>query len=666
MSGGRMTAIAGIAFSLASPAAAQIAPLPPADPEFEAALPPLDATETVPPPATPLPPPDPELSQPLTPLGTFDLSPTATAAVSTDEEAPPIPYTVELSGLKEIGLESQFRPLSALLKDGRKAANAAQVGARADEDVALIGRLLRAEGYYDGKATANVDPVAQAGQPLLVKLIAAPGPRYNLGTIAITGAAPEPTAIGLEALALKSGDPIQAAPIEAAEANVALVLPERGYPFVKIGEREILLDDATHLGDYTLPLDAGPKSSFGEVRTTGDPVFTAEHVRVFPRFKAGEVYDSRKVDDLRQALVATSMFSQVGVEPVRTGRTNPDGTETVDLIVNQNKGPWRTLAAGAGYGTGEGIKVTGSWTHRNFFPPEGALTLGAVAGTQEQSINAGFRRSNAGKRDRTVQAGLSVARQDFEAYNAQTVSLTGSISRTSTPIWQKRWTYSIGGELIATRETRLREDSLTERVRSTYFIVAAPMQLGYDTSDSLLDPTRGFRITGRLSPEAQKQNGGGYDVYARMLVEASTYYGITDSLVLAGRTRVGSIVGAGRASIAPSRRYYSGGGGSVRGFGFQELGPRDLNNDPLGGRSVTEFAIEARYRFGDYGIVPFIDAGRVGQSSAPSLSGMRYGVGIGGRYYTNFGPMRVDIATPLNRRPGEAKVALYISIGQAF
>ena len=104
----------------------------------------------------------------------------------------------------------------------------------------------------------------------------------------------------------------------------------------------------------------------------------------------------------------------------------------------------------------------------------------------------------------------------------------------------------------------------------------------------------------------------------------------------------------------------------MRGFGYQGLGPRDFDNKPLGGRALTEFAIEARYRFGDFGIVPFLDAGRVSESSAPSVSGLRYGAGIGGRYYTNFGPLRVDIATPLDRRAGEAVVAVYISIGQAF
>lgn len=610
--------------------------------------------------------PDPTLTAPLPPIATFDATPPpAQAAASADEEAPRILYRLNLRGLEEVDLEDRFRSLSALLQDGRKAANAAQVSARAEEDVQLAERLLRSEGYYDGIATASVDPVPDAAGQLVVTLTATPGERYALDAIAVTGTAPEPARLARSALDLERGDPIVAAAIETAEANVALRLPEQGYPFVEIGARDILLDETDHRGDYTLPVTSGPRSSFGGFRTDGDPVFDVGHIGILSRFDRGELYDSRKVDDLRQALVATSLFSTVSVEPVRTGAVAPDGTESVDLLVRQTKGPWRSLAASAGYGTGEGIKLTGSWTHRNLFPPEGALTVTAVAGTQEQSVNTIFRRSNAGKRDRTVQLGASIARQRFDAFNAQTINMSGSISRTSTPIWQKRWTYSIGGELIATRETRF-DRSQVDRTKSTYFIAALPLQLGYDASDSLLDPTSGFRVTGRLSPEAQKRTSGGFDGYARMLVETSGYFAVSDSIVLASRARVGSIMGASRDTIAPSRRLYAGGGGSVRGFGFQELGPKDANNDPLGGRSLTEFAVEARYRFGNFGVVPFVDAGRVGRGSAPSISGLRYGAGIGGRYYTNFGPLRVDVATPIDRRRGEARVALYISIGQAF
>ncbi len=644
------------------------------DPAFETSLPPLAETAPVPAVAPDSgtapdasikePAADPELAAPLPPLATFDTTPPPATEVA-DEATPKIRYRLIIEGLKQVGLEDEFRDLSALLEDGRDAANAAQISARADEDVGLAERLLRADGYYDGIATVAIDTLPNASNSLTVTLSATPGPRYRLGKVVVTGAAPEPTTLALDALSLKTGDPIVAAEIESAEARIALKLPEAGYPFVAVGQRDILLDERDHHGDYSLPVDAGPKGRFGRIRTEGDPVFTTEHLGVISRFDQGELYDSRKVDDLRQALIATSLLATNAIEPIRTGEVAADGTETVDILVQQSKGPARQLAGSAGYGTGEGIKLTGSWTHRNLFPPEGALTVEAVAGTLQQSLGTTFRRSNAGQRDRSFALGASVARQDFDAYNAQTITLSGSLSRQSTPIFQKRWTWSVGGEIIATRETPFEVTTL-DRDRNTYFIAAIPLQLGYDRSNSQLDPTKGFRLSGRLSPEAQKRSGGGFDSYARLLAEGSAYYPVTEAIVLAGRARVGSIVGASRDDIAPSRRYYSGGGGSVRGFGYQELGPKDIDDKPIGGRSLTEFALEARYRFGNYGIVPFFDAGRVGESSTPSLKNMRYGAGIGVRYYTNFGPFRLDLATPINRQPGESKVALYISIGQAF
>lgn len=648
------------------------------DPAFEQSLPPLSPLlpapasgpgssssngDTVAEPVADLPA-DPALTAPLAPIATFDAAPPPEIDVAS-EKLPEIRYTLVVKGLKPVGLDDAFRDLSALLQDGRRAANAAQVSARADEDVQLAERLMRSEGYYDGIATVAIDTLPNATNSLTVELSATPGPRYHLGRIAITGAPPEPTALARKALTLDTGDPIVAADVQSAEAAISLRLPEAGYPFVEVGQRDILLDDRDHQGDYALPIISGPKSRFGAIRTEGDPVFTPEHLTVISRFDKGELYDSRQVDDLRQALVATSLLATNAIEPVKTGQTAADGSEIVDVLVRQTKGPARQLAGSAGYGTGEGIKLTGSWTHRNLFPPEGALTVEAVAGTQQQSLGTTFRRSNAGQRDRSFALGASVARQDFDAYNAQTITLTGSLSRQSTPIFQKRWTWSIGGELIATRETPF-EAATLDRDRKTYFIAAIPLQLGYDRSNSQLDPTKGFRLSARFSPEAQKRSGGGFDGYARILTEGSLYYPLSEALTLAGRARVGSILGAARDDIAPSRRYYAGGGGSVRGFGYQELGPKDIDDKPIGGRSLTEFAIEARYRFGNYGIVPFFDAGRVGEASTPSLKNMRYGAGIGVRYYTNFGPFRIDVATPINRQPGESKIALYISIGQAF
>jgi translocation and assembly module TamA len=136
--------------------------------------------------------------------------------------------------------------------------------------------------------------------------------------------------------------------------------------------------------------------------------------------------------------------------------------------------------------------------------------------------------------------------------------------------------------------------------------------------------------------------------------------------VVAGRLRFGTIQGAGLFDIAPSRRLYAGGGGSVRGFAYQALGEQAPDGSPVGGRSLNEGSIEARYRFGNYGVVAFVDAGQAYRQTTPQFNDLRYGVGLGGRFYTNFGPMRLDVATPLNRRAGESRFNIYVSIGQAF
>ena len=450
--------------------------------------------------------------------------------------------------------------------------------------------------------------------------------------------------------------------MEAAEANVLLRLPQEGYPFPELGLRDIVLDPDTHVGDYTLPLTPGPQARFGGFYTQGDLAFDERHVGVLARFRRGELYDRRKVDDLREAMVSTRLFRTVSAEPVLTGETAPDGTQYVNILVRQEAGPARTLDANIGYSTGEGLRVEGAWEHRNLFPPEGALRLAAIAGTQEQSASIRFRRSNWGKRDRALLLQLEAGRHDYPAYQGYTARLYGLVTRESTPIWQKRWTYAYGAEILATNENR--DGNAHVSLSDAYFIGGLVGQLGYDRSNSLLDPTSGFRLLARVNPEASLRNGA--DFYLRSLIDGSVYYPVGENIVIAGRVRFGSIFGIPRDQLAPSRRLFAGGGGSVRGFGFQELGPRDINNVPIGGRSLNEFAIEGRYRFGNYGVVAFVDAGQVYESEYPNFSNLRFGVGVGGRVYTSFGPVRVDVATPIGRREGEALVTVYVSIGQAF
>jgi translocation and assembly module TamA len=189
----------------------------------------------------------------------------------------------------------------------------------------------------------------------------------------------------------------------------------------------------------------------------------------------------------------------------------------------------------------------------------------------------------------------------------------------------------------------------------------------YDGSDDLLDPKRGFRLGARISPELSLQ--GTVFSYVRAQFDGSFYLFASDQLTFAGRGRLGTIVGASRDRIAPTRRFYSGGAASVRGYGYQAIGPRDANNAPIGGRSLAELSFEARYRFGSmnqFGIVPFIDAGTISADPWPSIQEMRVGAGIGVRYYSNFGPIRIDVGTPLNPQQGDSRIGVYVSLGQAF
>uniref|UniRef100_UPI0015757577 autotransporter assembly complex protein TamA n=1 Tax=Sphingomonas bacterium TaxID=1895847 RepID=UPI0015757577 len=607
---------------------------------------------------------DPQLAQPLTPLASFDTAPLETAADVRDKNAPRIRYDTRIEGLDKVNLKSSWQALSALRGGHGKADNATQVTARAREDEALAVRLMKSLGYYDGTATSVVAQVpAGERSTLAVTVTAVPGTLYRLGKVTVNTGPTTPPDLVRRELPLATGDPIDALRVQGSEANVSLTLPQQGYPFVKVGDRDILLDERAFTGDYTLPVDTGPRSSFGRIATTGDDVFGLPHLDVFPRFREGQLYDSRLRDDLRDALVATGLFSSISVEPQRTGVIEPDGTERIDLLVRQAIGPEHALAGQAGYATGQGFSLTGSYTDRNRFPEEGALILTGIAGSQEQGASANFRRSNAGRRDRTFSALVSVDHTNYDAFNAFTATVSARWSYVSTPIWQKRITYYYGGEIAGTNES-VYDFGLGDRTRRNYLIAALPAQVQFDTSDNLLNPSRGYRIALTGSPETSVQ--GSVSPYARLQLDGSYYRSVSSSLVLAGRLRVASILGIARDDLAPSRRYYGGGGGSVRGYGYQRLGPFDPQGNPVGGRSLDEFSIEARYRFGNFGIVPFLDGGNAYESSRPKFSSPRFGAGIGGRFYTNFAPFRIDVATPLNPRPGDGKIALYISIGQAF
>jgi translocation and assembly module TamA len=587
----------------------------------------------------------------------------ATTAVA--DAAGNIRYIVAVEGLASVGAAEEllhsFRQQSALEAERKKPANAAQIGRRASADADLLAELLRSQGYYDAAVEPSTEKV---GGALRVVLTADPGAQYRFATVELPGleAAGSNTGKLRDAFNVRAGDPVIATDVIAGGVALTQALGEEGFAQAKLGEQDIEVNHQTHLATLSLPVDPGPIARFGTIHVNGRPPFSARHVATIARFRRGDPFQRSKVDDLRRALIQTTLIANADIElvPVQGGRT-------VDINVRLEPAPSHTIAGELGYGTGQGVRAEASWTDRNFFNPEGAVTVRGIAGTKEQLFGVQFRRSNFLQRDQTLNVQLSASHQKFDAYEAKTVDLAANIERQSNFIWQKKWTWSYGGEWLATDERGVFSTAGIKDTK-TFLIAALPISLGYDGSDSLLDPTRGFRLSGRLSPELSYHSKRFN--YARAQIDASAYHPISDRVVVAGRVRFGTIIGAGLFEMAPSRRFYSGGGGSVRGYGYQQLGPKDQDGDPIGGRGLAEFGLETRIRLkqfgGNFGIVPFFDGGSLTTESLPDFKDWRLAAGVGVRYYSSFGPIRIDLGFPLNRQKGDGPFAVTVSLGQAF
>ncbi|WP_419722919.1 autotransporter assembly complex protein TamA [Sphingobium aquiterrae] len=572
-------------------------------------------------------------------------------------------YTVQLTGVDEIAdaqFTQRFGELSVLKQGEGKVANLAQINRRIKEDQDVLDRLMRAKGYYNARIRGSVASPAAGGNRLAVTMDVVPGTLYTLASVEVQGleSTGEHEPKLREAFPVKVGDPINADAIVAAQGSLATALGENGFPFAKVQDPEIRVDHEEQKGDLDIVIAPGSYRTFGKIVVTDDSIFSARHVQRIARFDPGDPYMASDLQDLRRALVQTGLVSSVTLTPKDAG----DGTH-VDTLVDVTPAPYRTVAGEIGYGTGEGFRLEGSWQHRNFFPPEGAITVRGVAATQEQSGSVTYRRGNFKKRDQVLTGLFSISNINRNAYAARTVQVSGTLERQTNIIFQKKWVWSVGAELLASNE----RDGLSRIAgggRRTYLIGALPGGLTYDGSDDLLNPTKGFRLGARISPELSFQNSTfGYVVTQ---VDGSIYQPVNDRVVVAARTRLGSILGSSASRIAPSRRFYAGGGGSVRGYGYQDIGPRDANNDPIGGKSLAEFSLETRVRFGNFGVVPFVDAGNISTSFLPRFRDLRIGAGVGARYYSNFGPIRIDVGTPINPQKGDPRIAVYVSLGQAF
>jgi translocation and assembly module TamA len=543
---------------------------------------------------------------------------------------------------------------------------------------AEIAQALRSRGYYDARVSATVNGRSVEDWEALdaierqpesdktpIKIDVVSGPIYKVGDIEIQGP-PDivgPPSLDRSKLALALDKPADAAVILATGDQVLSQIRDRGYALASVTRKEVVVDHATRKVSVTYVVAAGPPTRMGRVRFEGTDKINIVYLQRRVPFEQGEPYKPAKLDALRDRLTSLGVFNAVRIQE----GTALDASGELPIDVSLVDRPSHTLGFGAGYETLRGFSVNGYWLHRNLFGEAESLRLsaevnhigqGALLEDFGYSFKVDFRKPDwwVKRQDATINA--AAINEIYDAYHRQAMTLAMGLDRVLNPHWRVR--AGVYGEV-----------SQIERygIWGTYQLIGLPLQVNLDQSNSDVDPTRGYRLTLNVTPFADFTQGG--NLFAILKLVGTTYVDLTGDgrSVLAGRAAFGAIPGGTSAHIPFDKLFYAGGGGSVRGFAYQSAGPRDAFNNPLGGASLIETSLEFRQRIGSsFGAVAFVDAGSAYTETLPTLSQPlpRLGAGVGLRYYTDFGPVRLDVAVPLNKRESDASFGLYVSIGQAF
>jgi translocation and assembly module TamA len=533
---------------------------------------------------------------------------------------------------------------------------------RAESAAADVLSVLRSEGFYESVVTADV---GEGDQPQAVVTVA-PGPRFLFAEPRIEwrGAPPVPTAqlAGKAALGLTIGGAGRAADVLGAEGRVVAAVQKRGYADAKVQPREVVVDHEPRTVQPTFHIDSGARVMLDGVHLTTTGRTQPAWVAGLPPWKPGAIYDPDQIAELEKRLRDTSVFDSVTV--ALDPKPDAAGLRPVDVALVDR--PKSTLELGATYSTAEGSGVDGKWINYNLLGRGDTLTVSAkVANILSQlGVELDLPDWNILGAPRTLKLSTSVYNDDTNAYLERGFRIGSDLEQR---IGRNDFrTVGLSFGLSRDEEPDVIDGVLVKRYRPLATI-GTLASFSVDRSNDILNPTRGWRFEARAEPTFSF--GDGSIAYVRTQLQASAYepFDATAATVLAERFRIGTIFNGSIPAIPASQRFYSGGGGSVRGYAYQDVGPRFPDNSPEGGISLIESSLELRRRIaGPIGAVIFVDSGVLGTTQTFNLKAASSGAGFGLRYDLGFAPLRADIAFPLDRRTGDASVQVYLSIGQSF
>lgn len=581
---------------------------------------------------------------------------------------------------KTANVDDLIKGASRLVADEKKAASGSGgLLAKARGDYRRLLMALYGEGRYGGTISIKVDGQEVADLPADTQLPDTskivinvdPGPQFLFARASITELAPpvEERRNKLqtpEEAGFKSGEIAKSGVILKAERLAVEAWRRQGYAKAKVTNENIVADHEGNVVDADITLAPGQLAHYGPVTVQGTERMDPEFVAYMADLEPGKQYDPADLERTRRRLARMDVFRSTSIQEAQ--EINRDGILPIDLIVQERKP--RRFGVGANYSTLDGAGVEAFWMHRNLFGKAERLRFDAkvsgIGGSQDSSfdpknftyqLGTTFTKPGVFTPDTDFVSSLTGKREVLDNYTETSVNGQAGF----THIFDE---YMSGRLFANVSHARFDDDYYGKR---DFFTVGMLGGILLDKRDNQTNATSGYYAEGVIEPFYEIKNGS---FSTKFTAEGRGYYGFgaDNRVVLAGRLKVGSIVGADMKDLPPDKVFFAGGGGSVRGYAYRSIGVNKPGDVVIGGRSLVEMSGEVRTKVTDsIGVVGFVDGGYVGEETYPDFAeNLRLGAGAGLRYDTSLGPIRFDVAVPLNRKQGDSSFAFYVGIGQAF
>ncbi|WP_444921508.1 autotransporter assembly complex family protein [Microbulbifer sp. CnH-101-G] len=523
-----------------------------------------------------------------------------------------------------------------------------------------LEKLLRSEGYYDAIVRESVE-----GREIKYQVI--PGPRYLIKSLDII--MPADLRAGFPGLPIGVGDPLQADEVlegvqtitQYLNNNACLLNVDVTY------QATVIHQEAAARLEYRVA--PSPEVMVGDVQVLGATSVEEDYLRGKLDINPGDCFSRSKLDAAQLRLLRTNLVSNV------TSQVSEPYGGIVDINFIVQERNHRTVTLGVGYTSDEGAGVSASWEHRNIFHRGEKLEVSSKVNKVKQSLESKLSIPRFFNDKQRFTGSVGLTGEDVDSYTSRALTLKGLVSRKLS----KHRTISAGAELKFSRVDE-KVDGAVEGgdPDENYHLLAFPLGFKLNTTDKPLDARRGATTALEVKPYLDLKNNS--TSFVKNILQLTAYKTAESARyepTLALRIKAGAITGAPNLELPADERFYAGGGGSVRGYGYQELGPRLVEidadgqeslSDAIGGRGLSEVSIEGRFRFSEtWGGVLFLDGGNAYENPRPNFSNLFWGAGFGVRYNTSFAPIRFDLAFPLDRRDGvDDHYQVYVSLGQAF